>query len=396
MLLAAAGLSCLATSCTFLPSSGPSGFRIRFDAKNEATDQPYNLLPVDGATLDTVQRLGPQPPYLAADPGKRGASERRGIEELGQGNAQAILPGDVVLVAIFETGGGLFSPLTAEGQSGGSPVTSLPAQRVDQVGDITVPYAGRVRAVGRLPRDLEAEIKDRLKEKTVEPQVIVTVGERKGGDLVSVGGDVKNSTQVPVALAGTRLVDAITAAGGSIARPHLSMVSVSRNGATRYDTLQQIYDTTGKNILLQPGDTVLVRARPINYMVFGAGGQIGNFPIESEDLTLAEAMAQSGGPNDSRANPATIFLYRREPRRVLEALGKTGLPQGSTVPVIYQLELQKPNGFFYANNFAMRDKDILYYGAAGSVGVLKFMSLLNAFFAPARSGLSTASGFETF
>jgi polysaccharide export outer membrane protein len=388
--------SLVASSCTFLPSSGPSGFRVRLDASDLTSVQPYELLPVDHATLDALRNYSPAPPYLAVDQGGRSKSEQRGIEELGQGSAQVIQPGDIVHVAIFETGGGLFSPLAAEGQSGGSPVTSLPAQRIDQIGDITVPYAGRVRAVGRLPRDLESDVKDLLKQKTVDPQVIVTVGEREGGDLVSVGGDVKNSTQVAVALAGTRVVDAVTAAGGSLVRPHLSMVSVSRSGATRYDTLQQIYDNPRKNILLQPGDTVLVRARPINFMVFGAGGQIGKFPIESEDLTLAEAMAQSGGPSDTRANPSAIFIYRREKRGLLESLGKSEIPEGASVPVIYRLELQKPNGFFFASNFAMRDRDIIYYGSASSVGVLKFMSLINSFFAPARSGLSTASGVETF
>jgi len=264
------------------------------------------------------------------------------------------------------------------------------------VGDISVPFAGRVRALGRLPGDLETEITTLLKDKTVDPQVIVTVAKREGGDLVSVGGDVRSPSQVSVSLAGTRLVDAITAAGGSTVRPHQAMVSVTREGMTRYDSLQDIYDTQAKNILLQPSDTVLLRNRPLGYLVFGAGGKIGNLPIEIEDLSLAEAIARSGGPDDNRANPATVFLYRQESRQFLEAVGQSNLPPGDTVPVIYQLELQKPEGFFFAKNFMVRDKDILYYGSAGSVGVLKFMSLLNAFFAPARSGLSLtspASGF---
>lgn len=126
------------------------------------------------------------------------------------------------------------------------------------------------------------------------------------------------------------------------------------------------------------------------------GGRIGNQPIEIEDLSLAQAIALSGGPDDNRANPSTVFVFRKESRRFLEAAGKTSLPPGGLLPVIYQLQLQEPQGFFFANNFMIRDEDILYYGAAGSVGVLKFMSLLNAFFAPARSGLSLtspASGF---
>jgi polysaccharide export outer membrane protein len=292
----------------------------------------------------------------------------------------------VVHVAIFEAGGGLFAPAETT-SAGGTPVTSLPAQPIDQRGEITIPYVGRVRALGRLPGDLEREITELLTGKTVDPQVILTVMQRDGGNLVSVGGDVKSSQQVPLTLAGTRLIDAITAAGGSTARPHEVMVTVTRNGVTRSDTLQNVFDNPGKNILLQPADTVLLRNVSISYMVFGAGGTVGSVPIEVEDLTLAQAMAKTGGANDGRANPAAVFIYREESRRVLEALAQdTELPPGNgPIPVIYQLQLQKPEGFFYASNFNVRDQDIVYYANASSVGVFKFMDLLNVLFAPARS-----------
>jgi len=378
-------LALLLPACTFLPSSGPSDYRIRKQAGRG--DLSYRLVPVNEDTVETLRRFSPSPSYLAA--GGRDVMRLfrdRGIEALGQGSSQAIQPGDVVHVAIFEAGGGLFAPAETS-SAGGTPVTSLPAQPIDQRGEITIPYVGRVRALGRLPGDLEREITELLTGKTVDPQVILTVMQRDGGNLVSVGGDVKSSQQVPLTLAGTRLIDAITAAGGPTARPHEVMVTVTRDGVTRSDTLQNVFDNPGKNILLQPADTVLLRNVSISYMVFGAGGNVGSVPIEVEDLTLAQAMAKTGGANDRRANPAAVFIYREESRKVLEALGQdTELPPGNgPIPVIYQLQLQNPEGFFYASNFNVRDQDIVYYANASSVGVFKFMDLLNVFFAPARS-----------
>jgi protein involved in polysaccharide export with SLBB domain len=59
--------------------------------------------------------------------------------------------GDVVSVTIFEREpGGLFVP-SEPGARPGNFVT-LPDQVVDNNGNITVPYAGTVRALGRTPR----------------------------------------------------------------------------------------------------------------------------------------------------------------------------------------------------------------------------------------------------
>jgi polysaccharide export outer membrane protein len=390
--------------CTFLPSSGPSDYRIRKEAGRVSSGSAsYMLLPINAETVAALQQHAPKPSYAAA--GGREVMKlfrQHGIEDLGQGSAQSIQPGDVVHVAIFEAGGGLFQPMSVDGRGGGTPVTSLPAQPIDQRGEITVPYAGRVRALGRLPSDLEREITELLTGKTVDPQVIVTVMQREGGDLVSVGGDVKSSRQVPVSLAGTRLIDAITAAGGPTTRPHEVMVTVTRHGTTRSDSLQSVFDNPGKNILLQPADTVLLRNVPVSYMVFGAGGTVGSVPIEVEDLTLAQAMAKTGGANDTRANPAAVFVYRGEDRKVVEAAGHDGseMPPGNgPVPVIYQLRLQDPEGFFFASNFKVRDQDLIYYANAQSVGVTKFMSMLNTLFSPvgvAAQGAATVRIFNPY
>jgi len=382
--------------CTFLPSSGPSAFRIKQGSKS-FTPSGYEVVMLDENSTSILQRNSPKPAHLAAD-GRPTDSffAARGLEKLPRAASRGVLAGDLLGIWVYETGGGLFNSLPAGAGGTGAPLTVIPQQRVDSSGAVTVPYVGRIQVIGKFPWQLEDEITEKLKQKTVDPQVIVAVANSAGGDIVSVGGDVKSPVLLPVSLSGTRLIDAITAAGGSLARPHQTMVTVTRNGHSRSDSLQDVFDRASKNIPLQPKDTVLLRSRPLNFLVFGAGGQVASVPIDVEDLTLAEAVARTGGPNDNKANPAAVFVFRREPRGVLERLGRTNIPPGDFVSVIYQLNLLRPEGFFIARNFNVRDKDILYYSSSSSVGVLKFMSLLTAFFAPARSGFTTAAGAEVF
>jgi polysaccharide export outer membrane protein len=321
--------------------------------------------------------------------------QHAGLENLDRGSSQKIHPGDVLSIVIFEAQGGLYHPINPEG-AGGTPVTELPNQRIDQDGMINIPFAGSLKALGKTTKELEEEIKRILTGKTTDPQVVVNISGRGGGDLITIAGDVERPTGVPVTLAGTRIVDAIAASGGSKTRPHAVLVSVTRGSASRFDTLQAIYDNPSKNIYLNPGDTVLLRNIPLTCMVFGASGMIATLPILYDDLNLAQIMGSTGGASDARANPAEIFIYRKEPRDFLEALGRKNLPEvGDKIPVIYQLSLNKPRGFFYAKDFKIRDGDILYYSNAGLVGLSKFASLVNTLISPVTNSVYNASRSAT-
>lgn len=380
--------------CTFLPSSGPSGHKIKAMAGRESGAPSYQLLKVDDRVIQAISEHSPRNSSFMAANGRKSDElfGTRGLEGFGAAQRQAIVLGDVVSVAIYETDSALFGPSLASGQLAVSPMTALPPQAIDQTGEISVPFIGRVAVLGRSPKAIEQEIREGLRMKTADPQVIVTVTERQGGDLVSVAGDVKAPTRVPVSLAGTKVVDAVAAAGGSLSAPYDTMVTVTRKNQIRSDSLQDIYNDPKKNIPLQPGDTVVLRKRPLSFVAFGATGRPGTYPIPVEDLQLDAAIAASGGPSDLQANPATIFVYREEPKSLLHALARQNLAgPGNTTPVVYQVDLYDPKGFFYAGRFTVRDRDLIYYAPAGSAGVLKFMGLVNTFIAPAVSGAGIAS-----
>ena len=78
-------------------------------------------------------------------------------------------------------------------------------------------------------------------------------------------------------------------------------------------------------------------------------------------MTLVEALAKAGGLQDLRSDPAGVFLFRFEPPRVVDALGRPQLgtgPEGFS-PVVYRLDLSDAKSYFLAQRFPIEDKDII-------------------------------------
>jgi polysaccharide export outer membrane protein len=102
-------------------------------------------------------------------------------------------------------------------------------------------------------------------------------------------------------------------------------------------------------------------------------------------------VAKAGGLLDVQADPASVYLYRREPREVAEKLGVDVSNQpGPTTPVIYNVSFQDPAGYFLATKMQMRDKDIVFAANAASVQLGKFLTLFDAAASTVDSATSAA------
>ncbi len=391
--------------CTYLPSSGPSASRIEKEAQSAKYPESYQLIPITSEVVNTLARNSNKNERnslssLKAETVSHSSDSRLSfrVSSLGVSKLPAVAPqtinvGDYVQVTIYETGGALFGSPAPQGAAG-TFNNQLPPQSVDESGSISVPFAGRILVKGRSPYAVEGEIAEKLKGKAINPQVIVAVTDRKGGNLVTVTGDVKSPMGYPLGFAGARVLDAVTASGGSIGKAQETLVSVIRGSVVRSDSLADITSYPSKNVALQPGDTVVAKNVPRTYLVFGAVGSTSRHPFEADQVSLADAMAQSGGALDNRANPAAIFVFRVEPKTVVKKLGyEPKAVVGSGASVIYNLNLVEPKGFFLARNFEVQDKDIIYIGNASSVGLAKFFNVINSITTGIRTEAQTTGGF---
>jgi polysaccharide export outer membrane protein len=390
------------SGCGSLPSAGPSTSKILSRAKQEgkSAQSMFTLVKVS----DSVIRA--QGEIEGVGSGFHGKGNLKGnVSISGLPAVEKIEKGDVVGVTIYTTGGGLFGSgqsgiaqsVNIPGMSGGHDAggtmgAALPSQIVDSSEAITVPYVGRVKVVGREPHEVENEIAERMKGMAFTPYAIVSIGSRFGGDLVTVTGDVKNPQRMQVPMAGLRIADAVTVAGGSVGRDYETQITLIRGAIVQTGLYSELLKDPASNIYLHPNDTMVVKVRPWTYTTFGATGQT-THPFQMSRMSIAEALGASNGLDDNRANPGAVFIYRLESTSVLKKLGGVyhqSCPGG--VPVIYQLNLRDPNGFFLARQFPIRDKDLIYVGNAGTIGIQKVMGIIGSLTSPVVTGLSATSG----
>jgi len=296
--------------------------------------------------------------------------------------------GDIVGVSIFEAAaGGLYIPSEA-GVRPGNFVT-LPNQPVDTKGLISVPYAGRVQAAGKTPLQVEQEIVDQIKNRAIDPQVVVSLV-TQNSSLITVLGEVNNATtasptgRIPAQPSGEHLLDVITRAGGLRDQGQDTWVVLERHGHRAAVPFGSLIYEPGNNIWAWPDDTIYLYKEPQTYLAFGASGQQGQFQFSSGSassawrMTLAEAVAAAGGLLDVQADPGSVFLYRREPRQLAEKLGvDCSKMDGPTVPIVYSVSFSDPAGYFLATRVQMHNKDVIFAANAQAVEITKFATFLN-------------------
>lgn len=274
----------------------------------------------------------------------------------------------------------------------GRPGTRIPDQQVGPDGGISIPYAGRIAAADRTPAEVEHAIEERLGPKAVEPHAIVVI-RRSVANSVTIEGEVVKGGRVPLPLGGERLLQVIAAAGGAGAPVHETFVQLSRGGTTVTVPLAILVDHPNQDIFAEPGDVLTVIRRPQMFSAFGATGKNAAITFNNAKLTLAEALAKAGGLLDERADPRAVFLFRYEPANLVRALGQpiaTAAPEGLS-PIVYRLDLGDAKSFSLAQEFPVRDKDIIFVANAELADVYKVFAMLQKLTGPVVTGFLTCN-----
>ncbi|MGK8205106.1 polysaccharide biosynthesis/export family protein [Burkholderia cenocepacia] len=286
--------------------------------------------------------------------------------------------GDSVEVTIWEAApAALFGSISGVSPTGGAAgsVTTLPDQVVDSNGCITVPFVGAVVAAGKTIAQLEVAIGRALTGKANRPQVVVRMA-RNSSSYVTVIGDVKSALRMPLTPSGERLLDALAAAGGAAQPVEKSTVQITRGTMVHGMPLSVVVRDPRQNIPLQPGDVVTVSYQPLSFTVLGATGKNDEISFETQGITLAQALARSGGLQDHQSDAKGVFVFRFESAVANDTPAADKPGRMALAPVVFRLDLRNPESLFIAQQFEMRDRDVLYVSDAPATEVQKFLNLI--------------------
>jgi polysaccharide export outer membrane protein len=369
-------LSVVFAGCGVIPKDGPTGEEVRAGAEvqlSDASNVSYAIVKLSPTVVKHTQRVVLAPVLFRSNVRSAGLPDVR------------VGPGDTITVTIFEAqAGGLFVPAQPGTTTGN--FVELPAQQVERSGRISVPYAGEIVAVGRTPAEIQADIENKLRTRAIEPQAVITINSRQS-DEVSVLGEVNLPTRFPLEPGGTRILNAIARAGGARNPGYESVVTLQRRGRVDQALLSSIVTNPSYNVNLTPGDVVYVSREPRHFLVFGAtpapGGSLGvqtrRVPFETENLTLADGIAKAGGLENLRADPTSVFLFRRESKRLLAGMGvDVSKYKEPLVPTVYLADFSDTQGFFLAHSFYMRNDDIIFVADSPSVDLIKFLDVVRS------------------
>lgn len=327
-ILTLGALIVLVSGCagSILSASGPSHSQM-VDEQNQV-DGNYGVIDLSAKTIR---------PYMRArDQALSVAVTTPSVPEI------RLIPGDVVTVIVSDSTAA--SPLFAPLATGG---TQFPNIRLNQKGQIKLPYAGTINAKGMSTEGLASAIQRQLADYASDPQVMVHLtGDLSGSVLVA--GAVAQPGRFSALQGPLTLLDAINQAGGPVLEPHLVRVIVRNGETSRSLSYEEVL--AGENLTLAPRSEVILERARKRFVAMGAVGKPGLMDLPSNNPSLLEVLGSAGWLKDSTADPSGVFVFRLEQEP----------GQAQPTAKVFRLDLSNPAAVFLARQFLVQPEDAVY------------------------------------
>ncbi len=235
---------------------------------------------------------------------------------------------------------------------------------VDEEGLLYFPYVGKMPVRGMTTSQVRDALTARLSRVLQNPQIDVKVIAYRS-QKVYVGGEVKNPAVYNVTDVPFTLAEAVNRAGGFLPGADDSRLMLTRDNKTWRLNFQELMSTGNRigQLLLKDGDSLQVphnQDDPI-YML-GEVLKPGTMPLIHGNLSLAQAISNSGGLLGNTADARSVYVIRRG-----------GTANGVDV---YHLDARNPTSMVLADQFWLNPRDIVYVDAGTLVRFSRVMTML--------------------
>jgi polysaccharide export outer membrane protein len=380
LLLLSVGLG-LAGCAGYMPYSGPRASQVNAVASNRSL-HGIQLVDVNYGLAKNIQEKL-RVPKLQLLQDFRNPDPR--LYTVGPGDTLQIYLWEAPPAMLFAAASGSSSTSTASGAM----MTTIPEQMVGSDGDIRMPFAGEILCAGKTLNQIADEIQQRLASMAHDPQVVVRLVSNHA-QSISVVGNVKKSTQVPLIPGGVTVLQALAAAGGVDQAVSKVSIQISHAGKVIQLPLQDVVQNPEENISLRAGDVVTALYKPLRVTIMGATHKPQELDFEASGISLAQALARSGGLDGTAADAKAVFVFRMENPDLLTNWPQPlhPLPNGK-VPVVFRFDFSNPATLFAAQNFPIQNHDLVYVASAPITDLQKFLGLIVQIVYPIQ-GLTTA------
>ena len=349
------GSALIVTGCSTVPAAGPTGGALRSQNENAEAMMAIDLVPVKnmadvpaGQSRVAVfaQDYAPPPP------------------------TEMVGPGDELEITVFETGVSLFGGPAPVGGGLGGPQGQSALGVAGDDGLINFPFIGKLKVAGRTTDEIEALIVQRLRGKSQNPQVLVSISAGLTNSVI-IGGDVRSPGRIVLPTNRETVSDVVALAGGSTGDIKDLLVRIQRDGDYGEFRLSDILATPEQDVRVFPSDRILLVRAPQTFSALGAAGRADQFEFPAPSVSLAEAVAMAGGANAAAGDPRAIFVFR-----LVEG------SDGEKKPTVFHFNMLEASSYILAQRFEMRDDDVLYIGEAEANRPSRVVQVLSQLFFP--------------
>jgi len=214
--------------------------------------------------------------------------------------------------------------------------------RVDNDGNITFPFLGKLHVAGDSLPEAQSKIQKRFLEEEIltNPQVTINV-EQFASTNVTVLGEVQTPGRIELLVPHT-LLDVLGMAGGvtPLAGKVIEVKHADASAGPINSTYQYTRGSNGdsiKDVIVRPGDTIIVKRAGIVY-VLGAVTRPGGYVMQEEgELDVAQAISLAQGLIMQAKTSGLRVVKHGDDGQLLEVpVSYKGMMDGKEVPLKLQ------------------------------------------------------------